>query len=274
MKKLLLLLTIPVLLFSCSKEESMDSVEKETKTITPGVGYISPYDVSSVGDGTMQIKFYNKRPELLIGYRVAISSGYYDGNIDGKLNFSPSFTVLDSINAPSLTSNGQEFIIDAIADYILPIGGGSTTPLTRTLNSFDFNNYAGPFNTLEKNYLKRYGKVMYVFFYVATIWEPGVHFYTGFLKHDNPPSFTNINVLPTDMMANGYDVVPGVNGYNPSISGGVPMGIVAYHQTSREIIWPEMPGFKSEYTFPVPPPDPPAHLYFKTYPNHIEIVLE
>jgi hypothetical protein len=258
MKKLLLLLTIPVLLFSCSKEESMDSVEKETKTITPAVGYESPYDLNSINP-YFPIVFINNSP-YSVSYRLATIAGFFDGNWNGIIDYtSVGGPVLTPGSAPILLGGGSpdEFAMEPWAHSISSPAGSS---VTININSLSFS--GKPYNPTEINFLKKYSKLLHV--HVSGI-GPNL-----MLKHDVPLPFTNMNGIPAIMVSNGYNVISGVPAHNYVMNQ--PMGISVFHNYFREIIWPDMPNYQSEYYLSYS--GTPLHLYFKTFANHIEIVLE
>ena len=94
---------------------------------------------------------------------------------------------------------------------------------------------------------------------------------TMFLKGDAPIPFTSPTSIPPAMTAEGYDIVPGIQTYNPATNSL--MGIVSFHKNSREVVYPPLTNFESEYFFTTTYGDN-LHLYFKSYIDHVEIVLE
>ena len=259
MKKILLCFASAIFMLSCSKEDSLDILdsEKEIKTVTPNVGYISPYDLNNVNP-TFPIKFINNTVHQ-IDYRLATMAGFFDGNWNGVIDYTPvGGPLLTPTNAPILLAGGSEF---AIEPWAQSISSPPNSVMTININSLAFN--GKPYNSNEINFLRKYSKLLHVH---ATTMGSNM-----MLKHDVPPPFTNMNSLPPIMAANNYAVVPGVPAYNMPLAQ--PMGISVFHTSSREFIWPDMPNYRSEYFF-TGPGGTTLHLYFKTYPHHIEIVLE
>lgn len=241
------------------------SPQNSVKTNTPSVGYISPFDINSVIN--VPVKFINNTTDYQIGYRVQVGPAYFDGNINGEINYSPvGGPVLNATNAPNLLYAGNEFNPALFVQYVLPISSG--TSATRYFNTFTASS---PLNALEVNFLRKYGKVYSVFNYISHNSATGTPIHQLFLKSDAPPAFTSPSSIPSSMSSVGYGVVPGVIGYNPTTNSS--MGILSFHSLSREIIQPQLPNFRSEYTFTTSYGHT-LHLYFKSYSTHVEVVLE
>jgi len=250
-----------------TRNGSVENTEPQNsiKTNTPTVGYVSPFNLGSVINVPM--KFVNNTTDYQIGYRVQVGPGYFDGDIDGQINYSAfGGPILNPTNAPNLLYLGKEFNPALFVQYVLPISSGSSSTLL--FNSFTASS---PLNPLEVNFLRKYGKVYSVYNYISHNSVPGSPVQQLFLKSDSPPAFTSPSSIPGSMTAVGYNVVPGVTGYNPTTNTN--MGILAYHAGSREIMQPQFPNFRSDYTFTTPYGDV-LHLYFKSYLTHVEVVLE
>lgn len=261
MKKKILCFASAMLMFSCSHEDSVSEpdIDKEVKTVTPAVGYISPYDINSVNP-LFAIVFINNT-NYNIDYRLATIAAFFDGKWDGIIDYTPyGGPILTPVNAPILlNSSPNEYAIDGWAESI---NSPANSVVNIDINSLSFS--GRPYTPSERNFLKTFSKLLHV----HVIFEGMSNM---FLKHDVPPSFTNMNSLPPIMNANNYEAIPGVSAYNLAISQ--PMGISVFHAYSRELIWPNMPNYNSEYFF-TGSGGTALHLYFKTYPNHIEIVLQ
>jgi len=278
MKKSIIVLMGLFTLVACSEDSYQDAdqmsetgaventePQNSIKTNTPAVGYVSPFDINSVFDVPM--KFVNNTTDYQIGYRVQVGPAYFDGNINGVIDYSPAGgPVLNSVNAPNLLYAGNEFNPALFVQYVLPISSGSST--TKLFSTFTASS---PLNPLEISFLRKYGKVYSVFNYIHHNSNLSTPIQQLFLKGDAPPAFTSSTSIPTSMVSAGYGIVPGIQTYNPASNAY--MGIVSFHQKSREVVYPPFANFRSEYTFTTSYGHT-LHLYFKSYATHIEVVLE
>lgn len=261
MKKILLCLASLVIMFSCSKEDNENRFEndKKVKTYTPAVGYESPYDLNNI-DPFFPIKFINNTSHQ-INYRLVTMAAFFDGNWDGIIDYtSYGGPLMTPTNAPSLLSN-NEFNIQQFGQSL------SSPPysvVSTDIYSLNYDYIGGPYTPNEIDFLRKFSKLAFA--------APLINGLEGkILKHDVPKPFSNMNSLPPVMSAEKYKIISGAPAYNPVLNQY--MGISVFHDVSREIIWPNMPDFQSEYFF-IGPGGASLHLYFKTYIDHIEIVLE
>src|SRR5690606_34074261 len=245
MKKAIITLVGLLALVACSEDiyEEADQMNENTNetstnpqnsvyTNTPAVGYESPFDITHLID--VPVRFINNTANYQIGYRVQVGPAYYDGNINGVIDYSPAGgPLLDITDAPNLLYAGNEFNPALFVQYILPIGSG--TSVTHNFGSFTASS---PLNALEVNFLQRYGKIYSVYNYIYHNSNPGTPVKTMFLKGDAPIPFTSSTSIPPAMISQGYDMVPGIQTYNPATNSL--MGIVAYHQGSREVVYPPL----------------------------------
>lgn len=261
MKNFLLCFTSAMLMFSCSKEDSSDGLKnyKEVKTLTPNADYESPYDLNGV-DPFFQINIINNTP-YPVDYNLATIVGFFDGNWDGQIDYTDyGGPIMNNINAPNITSL-DEFGIENLAQSVTVEAFNS---LILDIDSFKFNS---KYNPEELAFLKQFSKLLHVEVIIAGF--PSI-----ILKHDAPLSFIDMDILPHIMEDNHYEIIqpePGIPAYNTPLNQY--MGITTYHSISREIIFPDMPSYLSEYYF-TGPGGMNLHLYFKTYSDRIEIVLE